>query len=232
MRVLVTRPREDAGETLAALMAMGHEGLVEPLLQIRPVAQDLPDLQGFQALLITSRNGVRAFARLSAERALAVHAVGPGTAAEARAAGFLEVHDAQGDAHALADLVLRRLKPEEGPLLHASGRDVASGLSERLIEAGFDFRRIVLYAAEPRDAFSTVCMEALAQGTLDAALFFSPRTAATFADLITRAGLQQSCATMTAYCLSEAVAKKVSLLPWRSLRIAAAPNQEALLALL
>ena len=72
MRVLVTRPREDAGETLAALMAMGHEGLVEPLLQIRPVAQDLPDLQGFQALLITSRNGVRAFARLSAERALAV----------------------------------------------------------------------------------------------------------------------------------------------------------------
>src|SRR5699024_5120943 len=172
MRLLVTRPQEDCGETIKALAALGHEGLAEPLLVVRPVAEDLPELTRFQALLLTSRNGLRSLAGLTEERDLPLYAVGPGTAAEARAAGFAEIHDADGDAYALAALVSRRLDPADGPLLHASGRDVAFGLKERLIADGFDFHRIVLYAAEPVGGFSTVSLEALAQGTLDGILFF------------------------------------------------------------
>src|SRR5699024_7237082 len=127
----------------AALKALGHEALSEPLLEVQSIAQELPDLSGFQALLISSRNGLRAFVNLSDNRCLPVYAVGPGSAAAARAAGFAEVHDADGDAHALADFILRRLSPTAGPLLHAAGRHVAGGLSEKLIEAGFDFHRVV-----------------------------------------------------------------------------------------
>jgi|SRR5690625_3085105 len=232
MRLLVTRPEQDATETIAALQALGHEALAEPLLVVRPMAQGLPALRPFQALLITSRNGLRAFVRLSDDRRLPVYAVGPGSAATARAEGFSQVHDADGDAHALADLVRSSLQPSAGPLLHAAGRDVAAGLSEKLIAAGFDFHRVVLYAADPVEGFSADCLEALDQGTLDGVLNFSPRAATTFADLITRAGMQQACAGLTAYCLSEAVAQALADLPWEAIHIAAAPNQDALLALL
>lgn len=232
MRLLVTRPREDCADTVRALAQLGHEGLAEPLLVVRQGAEALPDLSSFQALLVTSRNGLRAFARLTQDRSLPLYAVGPGTAAAARAAGFSEIHDADGDAFALAALVSRRLDSCRGPLLHVAGRDVAFGLRERLIAEGFGFERIVLYAAEPVERFSTVSLEALGEGTLDGVLFFSPRTAATFADLIMRAGMQQACTTLIAYCLSPAVARAVAHLPWKAVRAAAAPNQDALLALL
>lgn len=232
MRLLVTRPREDAGETLAALERLGHQGLSEPLLHLRGLAVELPPRAELQALVITSRNGLRAYLAKEPDRGLPVYAVGPGSADEARRAGFAEVHDANGDAHALADLIRRSLDPRGGALLHPSGRDVADGLSEPLRAAGFDLRRCAVYAADAVARLSHDCVRTLERGTLNGALFFSPRTGATFAALIEGAGLQQACNAMTAYCLSDAVAQTVVSLPWHSIRTATAPNQAALLSLL
>ena len=62
MRLLVTRPLDDAQALADRLEAGGHEALVEPLLTIAPdLAAPLP-LDGARALLFTSANGVRAFA--------------------------------------------------------------------------------------------------------------------------------------------------------------------------
>ncbi|MDF2094673.1 uroporphyrinogen-III synthase [Aquibaculum arenosum] len=232
MRLLVTRPREDAGETLAALERRGHQGLSEPLLHLHRLAVEWPPRAELQALVITSRNGLRGYLAEVPDRSLPVYAVGPGSAEEARRAGFAEVHDADGDAHALADLIRRSLDPRDGALLHPSGRDVADGLSDPLRANGFDLRRCVVYAADAVEALSHDCVSALERGTLDGALFFSPRTGATFAALIEGAGLQQACSAMTAYCLSDAVAQTVVSMPWHAIRTAAAPNQAALLSLL
>lgn len=232
MYLLLTRPREDADETLAALAAAGHAVLAEPLLTLRPQPAALPELAGMQALLVTSRNGLRAFLAVSADRSLPVYAVGPASAAAARAAGFARVRSAQGDAAALAALVRRELDPAGGPLLHPAGRETAGALSAELAAAGFTLERVVLYAAEPASAFSSAARAALEQGTLDGVLFFSPRTAAAFARLIREAGSGQACRGLVAYCLSPAVAAAAAELPWRAVRTAAEPNQAALLALL
>ena len=63
MRVLVTRPIEDAGETEALLKARGHKAVIAPMLNI--VFHDGPpiELAGVQAILVTSANGVRALSR-------------------------------------------------------------------------------------------------------------------------------------------------------------------------
>ncbi len=217
---------------MAALDRLGHEGVSEPLLRLRSLAVVWPPRAELQALVITSRNGLRAYLADEPDRTLPVYAVGPGSADEARRAGFAEVHDADGDAHALAGLIRRSLDPQGGALLHPSGRDVADGLSAPLRAAGFDLRRCVVYAADAAEDLSHDCVSALARGTLDGALFFSPRTGATFAALIEGAGLQQACGAMTAYCLSDAVAQTVDSMPWHSIRTAAAPNQAALLSLL
>ncbi len=90
MRVLVTRPEEDAGALVAALAARGHETLVEPMLTVGPVPGVTPplDLEGVQALLFTSANGVRALARLAERRGSPGDAVALGreVGAELRAA--------------------------------------------------------------------------------------------------------------------------------------------------
>ena len=84
MRLLVTRPEPDATALRAQLIAQGHEVLVEPLITIRFDNADPIELDGVQALIATSRNGLRALASSPAieqARSLPLFAVGPGTAA-------------------------------------------------------------------------------------------------------------------------------------------------------
>ena len=88
MRALVTRPAEEAATLAAALALLGVEAFVEPLMQIHYRASEALDLTGVQAILCTSGNGVRALARASSERGVALLAVGDATAARARAEGF------------------------------------------------------------------------------------------------------------------------------------------------
>ena len=72
MRLLITRPAEDAEPLARALAQAGHETIIEALMTIVDVTAPDMDMDGAQALLITSANGIRAFARAPAERALPV----------------------------------------------------------------------------------------------------------------------------------------------------------------
>jgi uroporphyrinogen-III synthase len=232
MRLLVTRPLDDGLELAERLSGLGHEALVEPLLSIAPdLAAALP-LAGATALLFTSANGVRAFALRSQERGLPVFAVGAATARAAREVGFADITSAEGDAAALEALVLARRKPADGPLLHVAGKVVAGDLAGRLVARGFEVRTAALYAAEPALRLSDAARDALAQGEVDGALVFSPRSAAILVGLVEAAGLRAAAARLDLYALSEAVAAAASGLAWRRVVVAAAPNEDAMLAAL
>jgi uroporphyrinogen-III synthase len=231
-RLLITRPRNEAESFAATLRALGIEPVLEPMLEIHPVAAAALELAGVQALLLTSRNGAEALARVTARRDIPVFAVGEASAAEARNHGFLSVQSADGDAAALAALVIERLEPSRGALLHVAGKAVAGDLKGTLAAAGFDTRRAVLYEAHAATALSPAGRQALADGGLDAAAFFSPRSAATFIRLVQAAALQDRLAAMIAFCLSPAAAAAASVFPWRHIEVAERPNQTALLHLL
>lgn len=233
MKALVTRPSEDSGAVAAALVARGIEPLLEPLLSVRFAADGAahlaPLLPGVQAVLFTSVNGVRAFAHACAERSLPAFAVGDATAQTASAAGFGDVASAGGNVEDLARLIIGRLTPADGALLHAAASAVAGDLAGRLAGAGFDVRRAILYEAVPASSFSAEAQQALTAGEVDLALFFSPRTAASFVRLAAAAGLEHQCRRMTAIALSPAVASAVGAVAWRAVRTADAPTMGAML---
>jgi uroporphyrinogen-III synthase len=229
---LVTRPREDSHGIATALAELGFTVQVEPLLEIRPVADAQVDPDGLQGILATSANGIRALARALPDRDLPVWAVGDASARTARELGYRRVESAGGDVDSLAALVAERCRPQDGALLHAAGSVTAGDLSGRLGQAGFTVRRVVLYRAETADCLSDTLTRSLNDGTVDVALFFSPRTAATFATLVNAAGLGETAGRIFAYALSQAVARELSALPWAGVHVAAAPTQAALLALL
>ncbi len=232
MRLLLTRPQEDARQLAESLSARGHEVVLEPLLQIRWHDDASLDLDGVQAVLLTSANGARALARRTARRDASVLAVGDATARAARAAGFADVVSADGDVDTLAALARRRHDPQAGALLHVCASAVAGDLAGALDAAGFEMRRAVLYEAEPARAFSPAGRAAIADAGLDGVLLFSPRTAAGFVRLIQAERLDNCCRRLTMFALSPAVAEAAAALPWGSRRIAAKPRQDALLALL
>lgn len=228
-RALVTRPREDAESLTAALAIRALEALVEPLMEIHCRMPEAFDLDGVQAILCTSANGVRALARASGERRVPLLAVGDATAARARAEGFDFVESAGGDLGNLARLAAARLRPQEGPLLHVAGNVVAGDLVGLLRAQGFTVERRVLYEARAAVALSPAAVDSLRAGEIAFALFFSPRTAAIFARLADLAGVTECCAKVVALSISAGADAALASLPWRQRRIAERPNQPALL---
>ncbi len=228
MLALITRPREDAEGVAHLLQEQGLDTLVEPMMAVRLLAEGPLDLSEVRALLVTSANGVRAFVRASEERTLPVYAVGDATARAARQAGFAHVTSAGGDVASLAELVRTRVKPGPAPLLHVAGTVVAGDLAARL--AGYTVRREVLYEARPVQALSDHAATALDQGAVDLALFYSPRTAATFSQVV--ADRADTLRRVTAYALSQGVASQLSPLPFHRIRVAEAPDQASLLAVI
>lgn len=230
-RVLITRPAEDAEPLARLLRTDGIAAMIEPLLEIRVLAGPPPALAGVQALLITSANGIRAFAARSSERGVPVFAVGDASAAAARDAGFARIESAAGDVDALARLVRSRLDPRQGALLHIAAAEVAGALGQTLGDAGFTYHRAVLYRAKTVDRLSQPTRAALAHGRIAAVLLYSPRTAAALVRLVREAGLIEHCANVHALCLSAAVARAAQALRWRCVHIAEKPEQDALIAL-
>ncbi|HYH37720.1 MAG TPA: uroporphyrinogen-III synthase [Azospirillum sp.] len=237
MRLLITRPAEDAEPLARRLRAMGHSPSVEPMLDMVWLDGPAPDLEDVQALLFTSANGVRAFVRRTDRRDRPVYAVGDATARAAREAGFDSVESASGDVYALAELVGGRGRPEAGVLLHVAGTTVAGDLSGLLGSKGFTVRREAMYEALPSAVLGRETAAALAEGGIDAVLIFSPRTARSFVRLLRGAGLLDRCRTVDVLCLSPAVAEAARTcdaeqVPWKSVQVAERPEQDSLLALL
>lgn len=225
MRILITRPREDAAALAEKLKARGHEVLVEPMLEIRFAQGAKVDLTGVQAVLFTSANGVRAFAVAETRRDLPAFCVGDTTAAAARAAGFTQIESAAGNVEALANLVLQKLKPAGGALLHASASVAAGDLAGLLKRDGFETRRAVLYSAEPATALSPTTAAALKARQVDMVIFFSARTAETFVRLVRAAGLAGSLSKTVALGLSAQVNEAAIGLPWAMMEAARQPQE-------
>lgn len=217
--VWVTRAEPGATATAERLAALGYRPLVAPVLTVRDLTPEI-DLDGVQALAFTSANGVRAFAALTPRRDLPVFAVGGATALAARGVGFSAVTDADGDVEALAAVIV---EARPGGVLHPTAREAAD-LIGRLQAEGVEGRALAVYetvAAEPGPALSAL-------DVLEAVLIHSPKAARRVDAVLPRAASE----TLFLAAISPAAAEPLRGRTWRSLRIAAAPTEAALLAVL
>ena len=88
MKVIVTRPRAQAGALVERLEALGHEVVECPLIEIVPTGDDPIDTTGYDWVVLTSPNGAEHFARRRRGPLPRIAAVGPGTAEALRARGI------------------------------------------------------------------------------------------------------------------------------------------------
>lgn len=227
MRVLITRPLEDGAALAVRLRSAGHQAIHAPMMEI--VYRDGAEinLAPYDAVLITSANGARALARRTTQRQVPLLAVGAATTAVARALGFTDVTASGGDVAALADTVAQKI-PAGASLLHVAGSVSAGDLRGDLVARGYAVDRVVAYEARAVPGLDMAARQALQSG-VDVALFYSPRTARLFADLVRAAQLEDAVRVVTAAGLSKAVTDALQSLPWRRIVMAATPDESALL---
>lgn len=235
MRLLVTRPEPDALKLRAALEEHGHEATVEPLLTVSFADTDPIDLDGVQALIATSRNAVRALKAhplRSDARKLPLFAVGRATAAEARALGFEMVVAGAGTAEQLVQHIVSVADPVAGLLVHLAGDTLAGDLKGELELHGFRVEQPVVYRMHAARALSEDTVEQLAMGEIEGVILMSPQTATIYATLMRKQGLGAVARTLTHFCLSEAVARRLEPLGGVRVETADSPSLEEVLALI
>lgn len=225
MRVWVARPEPGASRTGAALAGLGHAPVIAPVLAVRPVEEPVP--QGpFDGVILTSANAVQALD--GRFRGLPVFAVGARTAERARSAGLGPVFEGPGDGAGLAALVGGHL-PVGARLLHVAGEDRKPEPAASLGQAGFRLTIHIAYRAEAVAGLPAAAGDALAAGTLEAALHYSSRSAETALSLCENAGHGGAFRALNHYCLSADVARALEQAGIRVHFVAAQPRETALL---
>jgi uroporphyrinogen III methyltransferase / synthase len=87
VKVIVTRPRDQAGPLVARLEELGHEVVECPLIEIEPFEEPV-EVEGYEWVIVTSPNGAHELARRARGALPKVAAVGPGTAETLRELGI------------------------------------------------------------------------------------------------------------------------------------------------
>lgn len=233
MRILLTRPEADAARTAAALRARGHETIIAPLLAIEIVPDAELGAGPWTAIAVTSANAVRAIAghrRRDELRALPVFTVGAHSAQEMSAAGFADVTSADGNADNLAKLIAARAPPG-ARLLYLAGEERSGDLAGALRAQAFMVDTALVYRAVAAERLPHHAIAALEAG-IDAVLHFSRRSAEAYINAARNSGLVDEAVTKPKHiCLSERIAAPLSAIGAARIRVAARPDEAAMITL-
>ena len=226
MRLIITRPEDDALPLKAKLESRGHSAILAPLLKIVPRLGASIPLLAYQLICTTSANALKCLRVEDRLKTIPLLAVGPQSLAVAQEKGFTHAEAHGGDVHGLAAHAAANFDPSNGPVLYLSGAETSADLQAMLADSGFAVERVITY-----DAVAQVPqgIERSLVGA-DGVLLYSPRSALLWCDAVVKSGLERQAAVPIYYCLSENVAKTLPGL-WQK-RVAKTPDEAAMLALL
>jgi uroporphyrinogen-III synthase len=222
---LITRTQPGADATAMVLRDLGFDAVAVPAAVIVPTHAGV-NIQGVQALLMTSAAAARNTDASPQIRALPVYAVGDATAQAAQDAGFERVISAGGDGATLAVLAADRMKPDDGALLHLRGQEVAGDVTGMLNACGFETRLVEVYQTRDHPDFAVLMREHLATPS-GQIVFHSPAGARRFAQALTGSAFDLS--NWRAFGISSACLVPLQEFGFAGLISAQRPDEDALI---
>jgi uroporphyrinogen-III synthase len=239
--IIITRPEPGAARTASLLRNAGFETVVScPLTRIEPLPFLVPAWHGraagrpksavfhdaltFDALIFSSQNGVRHFAARPESAAflmgLPVYCVGERTAKAARARGATIAAMAETADALIAHVIAGNARSALYPCGAVRRPDLETGLGKAAILV----HALTVYDALPVDGAARAVEHHLAEHQQTIVLLYAPSAAA----LLDRVAMPESGSVVLA-CLSEAVRQALAPQMQSIARVAAQPNEAALM---
>ncbi len=234
MRLLVTRPEPDASLLAEELRGLGHEPIVQPLLDFHRLDFDPAPLESASYLIFTSGNAIRALQErrdIGRSARIPVFCAGEETTRRARAAGFSSIAATASTAEDLAAKIVP-LAGNRLRLVHVTAKHQAFDLAGALACEGLSLCTLYVYEMTARRAFESSVAEALKAGTIGDVILMSPRTGEIFTALCRDHGLCDRMKSLRYFCLAQSVAKTLEPAGLAQVHVAEKPNRKALLALI
>jgi uroporphyrinogen-III synthase len=213
---------------------MRHDPVLLPLTRVEPldVRRDV-DPAHVGAVVATSANAIRHAPRelIGDLREKPIFTVGARTSEIASRAGFIKIHSADGDAGALAGLIAQSID-RRTTLSYLAGVERGPSLEQRLRSLGYVVDVIPTYAAPEVSRTTDSILGTLGKSPIDVALVYSPRAGDLLARWVSNPDLAQHFEKTTFLAISKQAASAISSADVHRVRVADAPNEDALLRLL
>lgn len=216
------RPLEDALPMASFLESKGIKCSHYPLF--RAQFFPIPPLMRPQALIISSKNAIRALKGREELKKVPLYVVGDKTAELAKQTGFVNISNASGTSQELIDLIMKTAERDKGTLWHLSGEKIKGNMIEHLNIAGFKAKRQIVYSIEDvKELPSSLCMQ-LKNQVFSHVIFCSPRITNVFINLLKKKKIEKSTCQMISLCLSQDIGENALGLKWKKLWISPKPT--------
>lgn len=220
MRVVITRAENEAAGMAEKVTALGCTPLIASMMEIEIKPNEF-DPSRFQALVVTSANGIRSIAESVPERDMRIFCIGIPSRKAAEGLGFTNLESSIGNSKNLVNFIRRHADPADGPLLYVHGEHTAGNPAQELRSGGFEVRPIMGYRQAPIKAIpAEVRAEFESDTPPEIATFMSIRTFKLFREIMEAEGLLSKLSQTTAICISPAVADFARGVRWKKVRAA------------
>jgi uroporphyrinogen-III synthase len=221
--IVITRPSAEKDALTALLHTRGHHVICEPVTHIALRVSAQPALEQAlathpDAVIVTSRNAVEAFAAFTEFRDMVLLCVGPATGRAAHAHGFDRVFIAGGTVKHLVRHIISAYD-RDSRFLYVSAEHVRMNLVAALGRHGMHVDRVVVYEAVAEPQLSDTFAEQMRRGKIDAVTFLSQRSAQVFEQLADKAGVKENLKKIHACCMSKTIAAGLDSKLWKQVHV-------------
>lgn len=220
MKILITRPIDEAICLSQKLGTLGYDSVICPLLEVK-IFNDInfAILDKYDAIIVSSSNAIKAIAK--ANKKLKLFIVGKKTTEFAKTMGFKNSIYSGANINELKDTI-----QDYSNLLYLSGVDISDDLSS--LEKNID--RLNVYEAKMVESVPDNFLAFIKRDHLKLSLFFSKRTALAFLNLIHENKLEPYCGNIISLSLSKKISDTLKDLKLRSYYTAKEPTLQSLIS--
>ena len=222
--ILTTRPAEDAFKDINFLESKNLQCISAPMLKIVKLNARLPEPDGFEAIVLTSRHAAPLITNTGFHH-LPCFCVGTSTAAAAKTAGFTHIITGKGDGASLAKTICEHKHKQ---IFWASAKDTGFNIKTAVAVAEIAVMRVAVYEAAFIDDFSPAALEAIGGGNVRIVMAHSGRAGARFTHLMQRHRLEHLLKEMVMIAISMRAAGLCGK-DWHTIKVAEAPTGSAML---
>ena len=203
-----------------------------PMLVIKPHLDAAVDLDGAQAIAVTSAAAIRALGWLDQDHGLPIYAVGSASPRRPKTWDFNAAHVGAGDVADLAKAVTAALDPVAGGDCPSPGCDRGRGFGRDVDGGWVHGARAGALRCPAHHRTSRIGASGFGGGNFGRRLVFLGANSANICECRKRGRLDRILQHVGCDLFEQAVADAADALPWRTVRVAPDPNQDSLLTVL
>lgn len=218
--LLLTRPIDHAQRDADYFAQHNINCALAPMLEYENINFDNWHWSGYEGIVITSAQALKAIQNIGIPTDTSVFCVGDQTAATAKNNGFNNVFSANGTAQDLIELIKIYIKKNNlRSLLYLRGYDISVDILDALQNENIKCDSLICYKAQQTQNITQNVLTLITQNKIKAIAFYSRRSAANFDRLVRVHNIAKHLKTIKALCLSDNVLECVQALDWAQIYV-------------